>query len=87
MKGTKNSKALVRYARKIGANVNLVGFEWSEDSKYQMLDFNVESFGEVLDSGQDSERSVGWVLYDDFSGEIGERIELKRNWNYTKEEL
>ena len=83
MKGTKNSEARARYDRKIGANLTLIGFEWSEDShSHTMSDFEIDLLGEVEDSGEDAERGVGWVVYNAFQGEVGDRIKLTKNWEY-----
>jgi hypothetical protein len=82
MKGTKNSEARARYDRKIGANLMLIGFEWSEDSSHMMSDFEIDLLGDVEDCGEDVERSVGWVIYNTFQGKVGDIIELRKNWEY-----
>tara|TARA_B100000959_G_scaffold283568_1_gene352814 strand:- start:62 stop:313 length:252 start_codon:yes stop_codon:yes gene_type:complete len=81
MKGTKNSEARARYNREIGSGVILIGFEWGEGS-HLMSDFEIDLLGEVDDSGEDSERGVGWVIYNNFNGRVGDIIKLKRNWSY-----
>lgn len=78
MKGTlTDSEARVRYEREIGSNSVLVGFEWGEGEHRDMKDFEIESLGKPECYGCDSGREVGWVIYNSFSGKVGERIELK----------
>ena len=80
MKGTlKDTEAQVRYKRKIGFKVVLVGFLWGEGKTRKMLDFNVDCLGDVVEGSQDSKRNVGWVVYDKFNGQNKDVIELKEN--------
>ena len=80
MKGVlKDNEAQVRYKRKIGFKVTLVGFRWGEGEIRKMLDFKADRLGDVMEGGQDSQRNVGWVVYDKFNGQNKDVIELKEN--------
>ena len=72
-----DSIAQATFERELGVGYTLVGFEWGEGEPHDIHDFDLEAFGEVEESGCDSKRLKGWVIYKAFEGKIGQIINLK----------
>lgn len=75
-------KAEVCYTRPVGTSSTLIGLVWAGAINTAMVqdvnEFDLERLGTVEATGTESRRKlIGWAIYDEFHGKVGDVIELK----------